>query len=136
MVEKIYADDFELTASFSTYIYAIGKNLWLKKLRNISYHKEIAFNDFNTTNFYTEISTSIETEMTYMEKLQTLMRKISAHCYKLLRSMFFLNKKIEEIQKEFGYSTKHNAQNQKYKCIEQLKNWQRNNRIRNNLKKH
>ena len=35
--------------------------------------------------------------------------------------MFFKNKNIEEIQKEFGYSSRHNAQNQKHKCIEQVR---------------
>jgi DNA-directed RNA polymerase specialized sigma24 family protein len=74
LIEKIYADDFELTASLSTYIFAIGKNLWLKKLRNISYHKEITPNDFNTTSLYADISSSIETKMTNREKLQTLMK--------------------------------------------------------------
>ncbi|MGI8583790.1 MAG: RNA polymerase sigma factor [Chitinophagaceae bacterium] len=121
LIEKIYADDFELTASLSTYIFAIGKNLWLKKLRNISFRKEIPLDNFNTTSLYAEISSSIETEMTYKEKLQTLMKKMSAHCYHLLRSMFYLDKKIEDIQKDFGYSSRHNAQNQKYKCLEQAK---------------
>ncbi len=121
LIEKIYADDFELTASLSTYIFAIGKNLWLKKLRNISYQKLINLNDFTTTNLYVDVSSSIETEMTYREKLQTLMKKMSAHCYQLLRSMFYLDKKIEAIQNEYGYSSRHNAQNQKYKCLEQAK---------------
>lgn len=35
--------------------------------------------------------------------------------------MFFKNKPIEQIQKEYGYSTKHNAQNQKHKCVEQIR---------------
>ena len=64
---------------------------------------------------------SIEKEMTFFEKLKTLMGKLSAHCYHLLSSIFFENKSIIEIQKIFGYTTKHNAQNQKYKCIEKAK---------------
>jgi hypothetical protein len=35
--------------------------------------------------------------------------------------MIFENKGIKEVQKIFGYTTKHNAQNQKYKCVEQAK---------------
>jgi hypothetical protein len=35
--------------------------------------------------------------------------------------MFFENKNIETIQKEYGYSSRHNAQNQKHKCIEQVR---------------
>ena len=33
----------------------------------------------------------------------------------------FSSKKIEQIQKEYGYSSKQNAQNQKYKCVEQIR---------------
>ncbi len=35
--------------------------------------------------------------------------------------MIFNNKGKKEIQKIFGYTTKHNAENQKYKCMEQAK---------------
>jgi hypothetical protein len=35
--------------------------------------------------------------------------------------MLFKNKPIEQIQKDYGYSTKHNAQNQKHKCVQQIK---------------
>lgn len=121
LIEKLYADEFDLTASLGTYIFAIGKNLWLKTIRNISYTKEITLTNFGSSNFYSEISSSITAEMSYSEKLQMLMTKMTAHCYHLLRSMFFHNKKIEDIQKEYGYSSRHNAQNQKYKCIEQAK---------------
>ena len=35
--------------------------------------------------------------------------------------MFFKEKAVEEIQKEYGYASKHNLQNQKYKCVQQIK---------------
>ena len=33
LVEKLRQDQFQLTASIDTYVYAICKNLWFKKLR-------------------------------------------------------------------------------------------------------
>lgn len=33
ILEKYMLDDFKLTATLKTYIYAVSKNLWLKKLR-------------------------------------------------------------------------------------------------------
>lgn len=118
---KLKEDNFELTASLKTYLIAISKNLWFKKLRNISYHKEITLTDQQTNNFFCEIDSSIEKEKSYWEKLQTYLTKITTHCNHLLQSMFFKNKNIEEIQMEYGYSSKHNAQNQKHKCIEQVR---------------
>lgn len=121
LLQKIMADDFELTASLKTYIIAISKNLWFKKLRNISYYREIEMTEKHSDKFYNEISSSILNERSYREKLQTYMSKITAHCNYLIQSMFFKKKSIEAIQKEFGYTSIHNAQNQKHKCISQLR---------------
>jgi RNA polymerase sigma factor (sigma-70 family) len=121
LIEKLRADNFELTASLKTYIIAISKNLWLKKLRYQSYYWQTEFSETLSNKFSSEISLSINDEKSYWEKLQTYLSKITAHCNRLLQSMFFENKNIETIQKEYGYSSRHNAQNQKHKCIEQVR---------------
>lgn len=121
LVEKVKMDDFELTASIDTYIYSVSKNLWLKRLRSISTHPSVSMNNPDCGNLADDSTTAVENERTYLEKIKTLMSKLSAHCYQLLHSMIFNNKGIKEVQKMFGYTTKHNAQNQKYKCMEQAK---------------
>lgn len=121
LLQKLKTDDFKLTASLKTYIVAISQNLWFKKLRNVSYFREIEITETLTDKFYTDIASSIEKEKTYWEKLQTYMDKITAHCNYLLRSIFFQNRSMDAIQQEFGYTSLHNAQNQKHKCISQLR---------------
>ena len=121
LLQKLKTDDFVLTASLKTYIIAIVKNLWFKKLRNISYYREIELSENYSSKFYCDISSSILKEKTYWEKLQTYMSKLTTHCNHLLQSIFLNNKSIRTIQKEFGYSSVHNAQNQKHKCISQLR---------------
>lgn len=121
LIEKLRADNFELTASLKTYIVVISKNLWFKKLRYQSYYRQTEFSEALSNKFNSEISLSINDEKSYWEKLQTYLSKITAHCNHLLQSMFFKNKNIEAIQKEYGYSSRHNAQNQKHKCIEQVR---------------
>ena len=117
-LEKLRQDHFQLTASLKTYIMAISKNLWLKKLRTAAY-KDVEFTDSHA--FYEEINSAIENEMTYFDKLQNYLHKITKHCQGLIHDMFFKEKNIAHIQREYGYSTKHNAQNQKHKCIEQIR---------------
>ena len=121
LLQKLKADDFELSASLKTYIIAIGKNLWFKKLRHISYYAEVEMTDAYSNRFYNEISTSILNEKTYRELLQTFMGKITKHCNYLLQALFFKRKSMDVVQQEFGYSSVHNAQNQKHKCISQLR---------------
>lgn len=119
LVEKLRNDNFILTASIKTYIMAIAKHLWLKKIRDAV--QIIELSDSNHQSFFEEITISIEQEKTYMDKLQYYMTKITDHCNRLLQDMFFRNKSIDDIQQQYGYSTRHNAQNQKHKCVEQIR---------------
>ena len=119
LVAKLRQDDFVLEASVKTYIMAIAKNLWFKKLR--AANRETEFTDIHDNKFYEEISLAIEQEKTYWDKLQNYIHQITEHCKGLIHDMFFKNKPIEQIQKDYGYSTKHNAQNQKHKCVEQIR---------------
>jgi RNA polymerase sigma factor (sigma-70 family) len=119
LLEKLRQDNFVLTASIKTYIMAIAKNLWLKRLRTA--YTKLAYSELYDNRFFEDINQTIEQEKNYWEKLEGYLLKISNHCKGLIHAMFFKEKTIEQIQKEYGYSTKHNAQNQKHKCIEQIR---------------
>lgn len=119
LLEKLRSDNFILTASMKTYIMAISKNLWLKRLRNRN--KELDLSDFFDNEFHEELNLFIENEKSYSDKLQYLLHKITKHCQGLIHDIFFKEKVIEQIQIEYGYLTKHNAQNQKHKCVEQIR---------------
>lgn len=119
LLEKLRQDNFVLTATLKTYIMAIAKNLWLKRLRT-TYSKQV-FTELCDVRFIMQISQTIEQDTTYFEKLQIYLTKITNHCKGLIHDMFFKEKTIEQIQEEYGYSTKHNAQNQKHKCMEQIR---------------
>ncbi len=119
LVAKLRQDNFVLEASVKTYIMAIAKNLWLKKLKTAN--RQTEFTDIHDNKFYEEITLAIEKEKSYWDKLQNYIHQITEHCRGLIHDMFFKNKPIEQIQKDYGYSTKHNAQNQKHKCVEQIR---------------
>ncbi|MBS1740474.1 RNA polymerase subunit sigma-70 [Elizabethkingia anophelis] len=119
LLEKLRQDNFVLTASLKTYVMAIAKNLWLKKLRTP--HTKLECLELGDNDLLEDINQSIEEERTYWEKLQSYLTKITNHCKGLIHAMFFHEKTIEQIQQEYGYSTKHNAQNQKHKCMEQIR---------------
>ncbi len=119
LVEKLERDDFVLSAKLKTYVMAIAKNLWLKKLRGSPYRESFDFK--HEKNLYEEMQLFIEKENSYAHQLKQLFNKMTAHCKKLLNGIYYKMKSILDIQKEYGYSTKHNAQNQKHKCIQQLR---------------
>ena len=74
LLGKLRQDDFQLTASIKTYIMAIAKNLWLKRLRTS--HKEIEFTDSFDNKFFEDINLAIEQEKTYFDKLQNLLHQV------------------------------------------------------------
>lgn len=119
LVEKLRQDQFQLTASIDTYVYAICKNLWFKKLRHRNH--QLVFDTIQSKDFLLSINESIEDEKTYVEKLKTYLLKITDHCNRLLQDIFFKQKAIEHIQNDYGYSSRHNANNQKHKCVEQVR---------------
>lgn len=119
LVNKLRQDNFILTASLKTYILAIAKYIWLKKIRTNT--KKINFNDFHNSILYEEINISIEQEQTSWDKFQHYFHKITEHCKGLIHDMFFKEKSIQQIQQQYGYTSIHNAQNQKHKCVEQIR---------------
>jgi RNA polymerase sigma factor (sigma-70 family) len=121
LVEKLRQDDFVLSASLKTYVMAIAKNLWFKQLRDAKKNSTTELTDVHSSVLMEEITTAIEVEKTYWDKLNAYLFSVSSHCKTILEMFYFEKKTIDEIQKHFGYSTKHNAQNQKYKCVEQVK---------------
>lgn len=123
MVEKLRLDNFVLTAAPKTYVMAIAKNLWLKKLRKV--YRETKYDDRNDDAYHLlsddEINLAVDQEKSYWDKLQRYMTKITAHCSRLIQDMFFKHKPVEQVQIEYGYSSRHNTVNQKHKCVEQIR---------------
>lgn len=123
LVQKIRNDQFRLTASMGTYISAISKNIWLNRIRDNKRKEEKTGTYFKTV--YSEIDEMIEQERNYKSQLQKYIYKVSKHCQSVIDDVFFKGKTTEQIQNEYGYSSRQNAANQQYKCVEQLRRQQR-----------
>ena len=119
LYEKLCADDFKVYTCLENYVTGISKNLWLKKLRKQFNTEEISGNYYAKNS--EEIDLAIENERNYIDKLADFIGKVSSHCQNLIDDIFMKNKSIEEIQTKYNYSSKKNAQNQKYKCVEQIR---------------
>ncbi len=115
---KLNEEDFMLTAQLKTYIMGISKNLWYKRLRDQKIIVDIG--DYENTELQ-EMDWFVENEKSNSEKILNVLAGISTHCNRLINDIFFKSTPIREIQKLYGYSSKHNAQNQKHKCIQQMR---------------
>ena len=120
LLEKLPKDDFTLSSSLKTYIFAISSNLWLKRLRDSN---KTVRTEMDVYEKYLADYEEAEREINEhnAKKALDVFRMITNKCVVLLRAIFYNGKDIDTITKEFGYTNKHNAQNQKFKCLEQAR---------------
>lgn len=115
LFHKIQDPSFKLFASFQTYLMAIGKNIWLKKLRR----QTVSLESENWDTFFepSHISYELVEEKTLGEKLDELLARATFPCQQLLRVLFYTDTAMTML----GYKNKHTADNQKYKCLQQVR---------------
>jgi RNA polymerase sigma factor (sigma-70 family) len=114
------ADDFTLTCSLKTYLFAISQNLWLKQLRKVKRGLRIELESLQRAengSFSLGWECQLEAEKTLVQKINLWLSRITIHCQTLLKNLFLLGRNFQEL----GYKNKHTAQNQQYKCLQQLR---------------
>jgi RNA polymerase sigma factor (sigma-70 family) len=119
LLHKVRQPDFVLTSSLKTYLYAISKNLWLKRLRD---NKLILVEELDVEQGESDMSLEeLMSGKTKTEKLDSWISRITANCQRILKALFYLGEPMESLMKKMQWKNKHVAANQQYKCIQQLK---------------
>jgi RNA polymerase sigma factor (sigma-70 family) len=119
LLQKVRQVDFVLTSSLKTYLFAIAKNLWLKRLRD---NKLIPVDNFEQYRQESEmVAFELHNEPTREEKLSSWLTKITENCQRILKAIFFYKEPMGSLMQKMGWKNKHTAANQQYKCIQQVK---------------
>jgi RNA polymerase sigma factor (sigma-70 family) len=122
LLQKVRQPDFVLSSSLKTYLYAIAKNLWLKHLRD---NKLVPIADdlqLQINQIEAEINDhEFEVKESKEQQVQNWLQKITPHCRRILKAIFFNQEPMDSLMVKMGWKNKHTAANQKYKCLEQLK---------------
>lgn len=109
--------DFELTSAFNTYLYAVCKRIWLRKLKK-SWNKEVTIPE----DIELKDDSSIEKDMEKTEQyklFRTKMAQLGEDCQKVLK-LFFDKVKMEEIAKIMNFGSVSYAKKRKHQCKEKL----------------
>jgi RNA polymerase sigma factor (sigma-70 family) len=119
--QKIKAGNLRLTCAFSTYLYAICRNIWFQKLEKNGMRKEYKeYIDFDTL----EDSHNIESQIEENEKFNLFQKhflRMSEDDQKVLK-LFLKKIPLTEIATIMGYKSYAYAKVRKYICKEKLKN--------------
>jgi RNA polymerase sigma factor (sigma-70 family) len=118
--EKVQQPDFVLHCKVKTFLYAVSRRLWLKRLwEKKRYRGQIEEG---------EPLAGVDEEMIDIEAKEQIFHKMAASldelgdpCKSLLEAFYLQESSMESIRDTFGYSNTDTAKNQKYKCLQRLK---------------
>lgn len=122
LFEKARSGSFRLSSQLGTYLYAVCRKLWLKRLQlqgryYVSSDYEI---DEHNLSVNEDTEDAKEKDATYT-MMETALEKLGEPCKSLLESFYIHKKGMNELVEMFGYTNADNAKNQKYKCLMRLK---------------
>lgn len=115
---KIRKKELDLTCSFSTYLIAICKNLWLQEIRSRNYH---ILDNSQLDHVVEEPGEDEDTSDQLMELVKFHLSKLSKDCQKVLE-LHFKKKSLTDICRILGYKDEKYAADRKYRCKKYLYN--------------
>lgn len=118
--DRVQKPDFVLTCKIKTYLYAVSRRLWLKRLTR---KKRYTGNVEEAESFLRldeEMKSIEELEDDYL-KMNEAMDGLGEPCLGIIRDFYVHDHSMEMISAKYGYTSADNAKNQKYKCLQRLK---------------
>ncbi len=122
LLAKLKEPEFVLSSSLKTYVYAIARNFWLKRIRDarlITTDDEAQLTsllDAKEINF-----AETTPEKPAEEVVSKLLSKITVNCQYLLKAIYLYEQTMDSLMHKMGWKNKHTANNQKYKCLQQAR---------------
>ena len=118
--ERVQQPAFMLTCKIKTYLYAVSRRLWLKKLAEKK--------RFNGSITEVETFLGVEEEMVDIrekeirfERMGQSLEGLGEPCRSIIEDYYINDLSMEQISTKYDYTNADNAKNQKYKCLQRLK---------------
>ena len=118
--ERVQQPAFILTCKIKTYLYAVSRRLWLKKLAEKK--------RFNGSIDEVETFLGIEEEIREVSEREGRFKRmvialegLGEPCKSIVEDFYIHGLSMEEISAKFSYTNADNAKNQKYKCLQRLR---------------
>jgi RNA polymerase sigma factor (sigma-70 family) len=125
LFQKAQNEDFRLSCKIGTYLVAVSKYIWYKKLQQQSRRPDFTpFDDGDEDSgrhaYEDDVKVQEEREV-HFEQLDLAMEELGEPCRSLLKAFYNEDKSMQDIAALFGYTNPDNAKTQKYKCLMRLK---------------
>ena len=122
LYEKVRAGSFDLHSQLKTYIYAVGRRLWLKQLAQKSRYmvRDIDVDASDAGQIDDDLVDHEERDRQF-ELMTDSLGRLGEPCRTLLEDFYIRHLSMQDITEKFGYTNADNAKTQKYKCLMRLK---------------
>lgn len=120
LYNKIKNGEFELSSKLKTYLYAVSRRIWLKKLARCN-KKTYDIADFEDVLHVEEDVEQHEQKDLQFDKMKGALESLGEPCKTIIEDFYINNLSMQEIVEKFGYTNTDNAKTQKYKCLQRLK---------------
>lgn len=120
LYEQIIDGRFKGASTIKTYLFAICRNKWMKRLRKASVKKETLGNE-------TDFADGAEQALDHLiadeeaNTLADLLEQVGADCKKVLLLYYYERKRMQEIAQLMGFANAQIAKNKKSRCLKKLK---------------
>jgi len=118
--QKVKKGELNLTCAFCSYLFAICKNLWLKKLHKRKLENRVILNEWEESILGEEPTVEME-EMERMVFFRERICLLEKDCQRVLYLSLVEDLSMENIAKEMGYSSAGYARKKKSICKKKLK---------------
>ena len=120
--EKVREGSLELSCQIKTYLYAVCRRLWLKRLaeknRFVGHLDDLE--PYLETGAEEDVEQAQERDQRFATMAEAL-DHLGEPCRSLIEGFYLQEKSMQQLTAEFGYTNADNAKNQKYKCLVRLK---------------
>jgi RNA polymerase sigma factor (sigma-70 family) len=117
--ERLQQAEFVLTCKIKTYLYAVSRRLWLKRLAEQK--KQIRVDEADRFPEVDEAMVELERTEQNFQTMDKALITLGEPCRTLVEDYYLRGLTMEEVTLKFGYTNTDNAKNQKYKCLQRLK---------------
>lgn len=113
--EKINNNSLVLNSKLSTFVFAIAKNIWLKKLNKNSRNSPIS-------EYHSEILSETADSFSFADKkiISDLMSQIGSNCKEILTYFYYEGRDMVSIAKLLNYNNADTAKAKKHQCFKRL----------------
>ncbi len=117
--ERLQQVEFVLTCKIKTYLYAVSRRLWLKRLAEQK--KQVRMEEDDRFAGVEDEMTELERKEKSFQAMDKALNNLGEPCRTIVEDYYLHSLTMDQITEKFGYTNADNAKNQKYKCLQRLK---------------